>query len=133
MKFHFRISFDNEKLKIQNEELTRKLEESTTKATKYDEYVETVNMEIDAEKEGLDEDQLRVIEHIIDPSAKLSAIRQFKNITNPSPGVKKGGTPGEVTLDEIKELKDAGDPKWKVLWEKHKTKKGIQPTNPFKF
>jgi hypothetical protein len=88
--------------------------------------------DVEVESEGLTDDQKKIVGYIVDPHAKLSAIRQFKGV-KPAPAVKKGGKDGNPTLDEINELKAKGDSKWRELYKQYRNLAKIAPPGPFDF
>jgi len=123
---------DLEKIKTELAKTNSELENLKGKASKYDEILAQVTKEVETESQGLSEEQLKVVNYILDPHAKLSAIKQFKSL-KPAPAIKKGGKDGEeFTAEEIQEMKKNGDPKWKEAWKKYRTVNKIQK-DPFSF
>ena len=123
-----------ERVKKEKEELEENLSKLQPKAESYDALVAEWNEQVEAEKEGLTDEQVKIVEALGDPHLKLSLIRQYKaKEETRGPKVIKGGQTDKYDAEDVRKMLNDDDPEvrkqGKILQQRRKRELGASSRN----
>ena len=122
-----------EKIKTEKQKLEESLNEVKPRAEKYDKLVSEWNEQVEAEKDGLTDEQMKIVDALGDPQIKLSLIRQYKAKDTPKgPKLPKGGVPDDYSAEQVSRDMNDPDPevrkRAKMIHERRKKEMGYTNT-----